>query len=343
MHAQGSLVQIVVLVAMAHGFRALGKRVGPSWGGLLLGLPSTTALVLVGCGVERGLDEATVTAEACLAGLVAAAVLPLIYARAAGAGFGMMAAAVAAVLGYLAVASGLWWIPDPGPSGRVVVAAVGLLAACRMARRPLELPPRSRSGPGLVAGQPLPRAWGMASRTLVPAVYVVVIRLLRVVAGSSGSGRFITFPGTSLAVLILTHLEAGPATACRTAAAMPVGGLGMFAFLTTFRFACPSVGLAWGTALGFALALATLATAGTLVRPIRAGAGSRIARVRSGSTAPSGWSDAGRVPANSRLESRSCPAWPEFLESVNGRCAKRTLMKYKTAARGRVPRAACGI
>ncbi len=81
------LMQMAVLVAMTHGFRVAGRWVGPRRGGLLTGLPSTTALVLVGCGLERGVDEAVVAAEACLVGLVAAAALfPLAYAEGGGGG-----------------------------------------------------------------------------------------------------------------------------------------------------------------------------------------------------------------------------------------------------------------
>ena len=41
----GPLLQIVMQVGLTHGVRALGGRVGPRTGGLLMGVPSTTALV----------------------------------------------------------------------------------------------------------------------------------------------------------------------------------------------------------------------------------------------------------------------------------------------------------
>lgn len=224
-----------------------------------MGLPSTTAVVLVGCGLERGLDEAAVAAEACLVGLIAAATLPLAYTRAAAAGWRWPAATAAAVASYVAVAAGLWWLPKPGAGGCVAMAAAGLVVTCQLARktRPVEPTVSVRRRPISLAGQ-------LACRTAIPAGYFLMIRVLRSLAGAGFAGRFITFPGGSLAVLVTTHLESGPGHACRMASAMPTGGLGMLAFLTVFRFGCTGLGLGWGTASGFAAALATLAAIGAI-------------------------------------------------------------------------------
>jgi hypothetical protein len=94
----------------------------------------------------------------------------------------------------------------------------------------------------------------------MPAACVLVVRGLRAAAGPGWAGRFLTFPGASLALLVATHVEAGPAAAGRLAAAMPGGGLGTLAFLAVFRFGSPRLGLAWGTAAGYAAAIAALLT-----------------------------------------------------------------------------------
>ena len=251
----GPMLQMAALVGMTNGFRALGRWLGPRRSGLLMGLPSTTALVLVGCGLERGTREATLAAETCLTGLVAAAALPLVFARSIGAGGGVVRSALAGVLGYFAVALGLWWLPRLGAPGCAAGAGAGLFVLCRAAGR-IRLSDRDDAGPW--AGGP-PTAWTLASRTAVPALYFVAIRALRAVAGSGWSGRFITFPGATLAVLVATHLEAGPRSAGRLAAALPFGNLGMLAFLTAFRFGSPSLGLGWGTAVGYLAAFSALA------------------------------------------------------------------------------------
>ena len=263
----GPLGQIIVLIGLTSGLRALGRWLGPQRSGLLMGLPSTTALVLLGCGLERGLDEATLAAEACLVGLVAAAMLPVVFVRAAAAGWPLPRAVGAAVLGYFLVASSLWWLPGLGPAGCVAGALVGVIVACRVA---------SRSGPDRsenAARRPKARARLrlVVTRGAVPALYVVVIRALRWLAGTSWSGRFITFPGGSLALLIATHVEEGPVTASRLAAAMPSGSFATLAFLAAFRFTGPQLGLAWGTLAGYLAALSALILVGSLVRTSRRG------------------------------------------------------------------------
>jgi hypothetical protein len=272
----GLLLQMAIAVATTHGVRALGLRVGPRRGGLLMGLPSTTALVLVGFGLREGVSEATIASEACLASLLAAAAVPLAYAKAASAGWRWPAASAAALGGYTATAGALWWLPATGAGGCAAVAMIGLALACHLAGRvPV--------GAAQVAGvdRPARPAGGGASftcRTAVPVVYFSAIQTLRWIAGAAVSGRFITFPGASLTVLATTHMESGPANACRVASGMPFGGLAMLAFLSTFRFGCPRLGLAGATLLGYAAAVVVLAAIGQSNR--WEGAGARLAAIR---------------------------------------------------------------
>jgi hypothetical protein len=259
----GPLGQIVMLIALTSALRALGRLVGPRRSGLLMGLPSTTAVVLVGCGIERGLDEATLAAEACLAGLVAAAMFPVVFAWGIAAGWKLLRVVIAAVLSYLVIASGLWWLPALGPGGCVTGALVGVLLACRVAqrgdmKRPAEAPAELAAPRG--------RFRLVGTRGIVPVLYVAVIRTLRWLAGPGWSGRFITFPGGSLALLIATHMEEGPTTAVRLAAAMPSGSFATLAFLAAFRFTGPQFGLGCGTLAGYVAAVLALLLVGSLMR-----------------------------------------------------------------------------
>jgi hypothetical protein len=264
----GPFGQIAMLVVWTCGLRALGRWAGPRWSGLLLGLPSTTALVLLGCALERGPEDAAGTAEACLAGLAASATLPLAYARAVSAGWPLFAAVVAAVAGYAAVVAGLWWLPEVGAAGCLAGAAAGVAVACRLAEKPWPFEGSAttaeagtRLGPGR---RPPSRGWVLATRAGVPAVCVLVVRALRAVAGSGWAGRFLTFPGGSLTLLVATHVEAGPDAARRLAATMPTGCLGTLAFLAVFRFGGPRLGLGWTAAAGYAAALSALLAAEAL-------------------------------------------------------------------------------
>ncbi len=78
----GLVVKCTALIVMIHAFRLLGRLAGPKWSALALGLPSTTAIVLVVSGCERGIAAATEMAGSSLLGLAAAVALPLAYAQA---------------------------------------------------------------------------------------------------------------------------------------------------------------------------------------------------------------------------------------------------------------------
>jgi hypothetical protein len=320
----GQIAQILMLIVTTHVVRVVGRWVGPRRGALLMGVPSTTAVVLFGMGMRRGLAEAAATSEACMVGLVAASILPLVYARATAAGWRWPTSAASGIVGYTLVALALWWLPAFGPTACTGFATSGLAIACLLAYR-LETRVRG-SRPALVlesrtrAGTQ-PAGPSLTFRTAVPLLYFTTLQTVRSLAGSGFSGRFITFPGASLAILVTTHLEAGPGDACRTASAMPFGGLGMLAFLTAFRFGCPRIGLGWGTALAYFAALATLAAVAALSsRPARDPAARRrplaaLPAPRSRKVAT--WARARRPRPRSwtSTHSRRPITWPEWSSS----------------------------
>jgi hypothetical protein len=266
----GLFVQIAILVAMTHGLRALGHVAGPRRCGLILGLPSATALMLLYCGHEYGVGEAMAAAESSLLGLVAAAALPLAYGWTIRVAPRPLLAPASAIAAYVAIAAAVRVLPGGGAAARVELALAGVLVACSLARRVR-----------IAGGEPSPSAgpWlrHLALGTMVPAILIVTVRTVRALGGASWAGLFTTFPAMSLAVLVATHLEAGPVAACRMARAMPPGNLITLMFLAAFRFAGHRFGLAWGTACGYALALATLLALEGLV-PGMAGAESSTPR-----------------------------------------------------------------
>jgi hypothetical protein len=255
----GLFVQIALLIAMTHGLRALGHVAGPRRCGLMLGLPSSTALMLLYCGHEYGISEAMAAAEASLLGLVAAATLPLAYARAIHVAPRPLLAPAAAIAAYIAVAAMFRFLPGADVAARVALSTAGVLITCSLARRVR-----------LAGGEPRPsmRPWlrHLALGTMVPGALIVTVRIVRAVGGASWAGLFTTFPAMSLAVLVATHLEAGPAAASRMAKAMPPGNLITLLFLAAFRLAGHRLGLGWATACGSALAVATLLALEGLVR-----------------------------------------------------------------------------
>lgn len=253
------LWKIALLAALTHGIRALGRIAGPQRGSLLLGLPSTTAVALVACGQASGIGVASEMAEASLSGLVAAVALPLVFAQAMARGRPLAWSVSAAVFVYLAVACGSVLVPDSGPAGRIAIATCAVLAACRWADR-------IAIGGNEATSITPSRLRCLLLRTVVPAACLVAVTGLRELTGIRWAGLFSTFPGMTLAVLVVTYLESSPAEAGRMAKSLPSANFGMVAFIGAFRFGCPAVGLGWGTVCGYALAALTLFIVGGGVR-----------------------------------------------------------------------------
>ena len=186
---------------------------------LWLGLPSTTAIVLILCGCERGNAAATEMAESSLLGLAAAVTLPLAYAQAVRVGWRLPAALAAAVTGYLVVAATLGSMPAPGALPRLGIAlfADPLCAAAGHDAY------RSRSESVPAAALASSRRWACARpyRRSMSWSSAIVERM----AGPGWAGLVSTFPSMSLVVLAVTHLEAGPAEASRIAKVLAAGQL----------------------------------------------------------------------------------------------------------------------
>jgi hypothetical protein len=246
------VVKCIMLIAVVHGLRRLARRLGPRACGLLLGLPSSTAILLVLCERERGPAQAIEMADASLLGLIAAVSLPIAYTLGVKQGWGLAGALAGGIAAYAGVASGLGYL-DPGDSLlRMVVSFGSILTASYLAARiglPVERARRSTPS----------ERWMTLLRTLIPVVYVALVGLVGGFAGPRGAGLVSTFPSMSTVVLAATHLEAGAAESSRIARALPPANLSTAAFLTAFRFGCPALGLWWGMLCGYAVAMANLA------------------------------------------------------------------------------------
>jgi hypothetical protein len=254
------LVKCAALIVMIHGFRMMGRIAGPRWSGLALGLPSTTAIVLLLCGSERGNSAAIDMADSSLLGLAAAVALPLVYTQAVRFGWHFSASFAAAIAGYLVIATGLGCLPAVGTLSRLGIALFAILSATHWARR---IP----TPEGASAGASLSRLQAIAVRTAIPAIYGVVLGVMERMVGPAWAGLVSTFPSMSLVVLAVTHLEAGPAETSRIAKVLPAGNTSTLAFLAAFRIVSPAIGLGGGTIAGYAAALLALLFIEGIIRP----------------------------------------------------------------------------
>jgi hypothetical protein len=248
------LGNIALMVVMSHGLRTLGRISGPRWAGLALGLPCSTAVALVGGGSDRGIDYAVLMSGTSLIGLAGAVALPLAYALSVLRGWRLHRAILLGIASYLVVALLVGRLLPGRGNASLGVALLAVVAASVVAGRMRGVDEFEGSG-----RRPLSATSTRVLRTLVPIGCLTASLGMGEVFGPEVAGLMSTFPGVTLTVLALTHLESGPTSAIRMARALPAGNLGMVAFLAAFRFACPSLGLAWGTCLGYVASLAILA------------------------------------------------------------------------------------
>ena len=247
----GLLVKCVVMIGVIHGLRRLSHRIGPRASGLILGLPSSTAILLVLCGWEKGAEGAAEMAEASLLGLVGAVSLPLAYAQAVRLGWPLAGALASAVAGYLVVASGLGFLQPLGAVECLALSLGALALAAHLAGRigtPRAIPARRQSG-----------SRTLVVRTSIPAAYVALVGFVSSSASPSWAGLLGMFPSMSLVLLAVTHLEEGPAEASQIARTLPPANLSTVVFLAAFRFGFPALGLGWATLCGYIAALTNLA------------------------------------------------------------------------------------
>lgn len=248
----GHLWKLALVVALSHGYRAAGRTLGPRWAGLITALPCSTAIALLGVGVDRGGESAVQMAGACWVGLAGASALPITFAAALGAGWGWFRAVVLAVASYFAVAAGVGLLGQAG-LGTTGAALVALIVATGAAgRMPEPRPPHRTRGRALSPRQVL------LLRTVVPVACLTVVIGIGERLGPEVAGYLGTFPGMTLTALLLTHLEAGPVPAVRMARALPPGNWAMVSFLAVFAGTARQYGLFGGTALGYLAALACL-------------------------------------------------------------------------------------
>jgi hypothetical protein len=241
------------MVVLIHLFRALGQLAGPRLSGLALGLPSTTAFVLIFCGCEQGSTAAAQMADSGLLGLVAAVSLPLAFMGSVRLRWRLWGAITASVGGYVAVAAGLGCLPATGVLPKASLAAAALLGAAMWVRgreRPIE-----GKACGVVR---ISRLRTFLLRTGTPVIYLIVLAIAQELSGPSWAGLVSTFPSLSLVVLIVTYLESGPGEASRIAQVLPSGNTSTLTFLAVFRCVCSEAGVAWATLSGYIAAVGVL-------------------------------------------------------------------------------------
>jgi hypothetical protein len=233
------------MIVVTHAIRHLSGSLGERWGGLLMGLPISTALTILYCLWERGPQYAAGAAQAGLLGLGATVAFAVTTAwcmnRSRRLALAVAAGAVTYVMAALLVRS----VGD-GLTSLSVLLSLGLIAASHRAVRGL----RGRAG-GCVARRGLSRSWKLLLRTAIPVACLTAILVLTRNAEARWAGLFGTFPCTILAVLVVANLEAGPDAAVELLRTYPLGNCSTLAFLAVFALLTPVLGPVAGYAVGY--------------------------------------------------------------------------------------------
>jgi hypothetical protein len=249
----GVMIKVLTIVVMTHGLRALGELLGPRWGGLLMGLPSSTAVTLYFLGRDRGSAFAAEAAEAGLLGLLGAVSAALVYAFAAAERRHPTLSLAVATAAYLLSAATVHYAGRMEMTDAVLLSLAAIVAASCAGR----YVPTPDGAP--CAGAAGSKARSLVLRTVVPAVSLLTVTGLAGSLGPRAAGVLGTFPAMFLAVAFVTHLEVGPAVVYRTAVAFVPGNLSMVAFLTVLALVGRTYGLAPAFVLGYIASLAALA------------------------------------------------------------------------------------
>lgn len=163
-----TVIKILVIVGLTHGLRWLSQKTGPRWGGLLAGLPSTSAVVLFFLACENGEEYAARAADSGALGLCAGSALALAFSYAVSRGRTLaisLAAAGASFMGVAVVSPLILSLTTPIPL-LLVISFSCLLAALA----------QSMPTATLAASTKINRsAWrGMILRTVIPTTCVLL-------------------------------------------------------------------------------------------------------------------------------------------------------------------------
>jgi hypothetical protein len=247
------LATLGAMIVVTHTVRHLAGWFGERWGGLLVGLPISTALTLFYCLWEHGPHYAATAARAGLLGLGAAVAFAVVAAQCLSRSPWLALAVAAGVVTYVAAALAVRGA-STGLTAQSALLSLALIAVGHWTVRGLR--GRVRGGGARWRLSPGGR---LLLRTALPVACLAAVLLLVRNAEASWAGLFGTFPGTTLAVLVVTSLEAGPGAAVELLRTYPLGKCSTLAFLAAFALLTPALGPVAGYAVGYVAAGGVLA------------------------------------------------------------------------------------
>lgn len=207
------------------------RRWGGVVGGLIAGLPLTSAPVSAFLAVEHGPEFAARAATATLLGVTAMSAFCFAYARLAARG-SWWSCAMASLALCFAVTLMLSFVPQSVPVAALITFPAPVILVLLMGR-----PPQG--------AQVRPRApwWDIPARMVVATSIVLAITGAASFLGAKWSGLLSTLPVYALVMGVFSHTHGGPAAAHTFLRGVAIGALGSATFLLVVAAIVESVSM----------------------------------------------------------------------------------------------------
>jgi hypothetical protein len=240
------LIKLTITPVLVALMSLVARRWGPTWGGLLIGLPWMTGPILFFLGLEYGEGYAARTSVGILIGAIGigAYIVAYVYtARVASWPISLLASSIAyAITGYLISGN------DFSPWLAALCGAASLISAH------LIVPKVVDSG-----GLRFLPWWDIPMRMLATAVLVGVITVSAEVLGPELSGIVASYPVILAIIGVFTHSQWGWTALAQLARGVAISLTSFVAFFLVVALTAEAVGLIWAFVLAVLAALTTSA------------------------------------------------------------------------------------
>lgn len=240
------LAKLGLSIGMVLGLGVIAVRASPRIAGLLAGYPLGTALALFFIGLELSPEFATQSAVHTLAGFTATMALGagyLVAGRRSGIK-GVLYGVVGGLIAWLGVSSVLAQFNFTRVSGTLVTLCAIAVFSWLFRRIPDTRIPASRTF-----------SWpALAARAGLATLIIFIITRLAHWLPPEWAGTLAAFPITMLPFLLILHLNSGHQPVATVIKHYPMGLGSLLSYTLCVSLTYSTLGLLWGTLLGFATA-----------------------------------------------------------------------------------------
>lgn len=245
-------LKVLVTPLLMLGISLASRRWGAKVGGLLSGLPVTSALVMLFLSLEQGAAFATQAVPGALAGLAAVQASYLCYFHVTRK-VPALAGSVAALTSYTVIA---WAISRLGSLSLSVLSTVVILSLIIFTTSKESQIPASGLGKTL---RPVPR-WIIPMRMLTATLLLLAITASADWLGPVASGLLAPVPVIAWPLAVFAHVQGGREELSAIVRGNAIGAIGVLGFYLTFKASIGNWGSVWAIFASVLLALVATIT-----------------------------------------------------------------------------------